>query len=55
MQSNADIQPMHKHIHLQVAQSRHTIQSLQKIVLIANAGQTTEKGASVTWVWRHAW
>jgi hypothetical protein len=46
MQSNADIAPTHKHTHLQAAQSRHTRQSLQKSVLFANAGQTTEKGAA---------
>ena len=46
MQFNPDIQPTHKHTHLQAAQSRHTNQSLQKSVLLANAGQTTEKGAA---------
>jgi len=46
MQFNLDIQPTHKHTHLQAAQSRHAIQSLQKSVLLANAGQTTEKGAA---------
>lgn len=46
MQFNANIQPTHKHTHLQAAQSRHTNQSLQKSVLLTNAGQTTEKGAA---------
>ena len=46
MQLNPDKQPTHKHTHLQAAQSRHTNQSLQKSVLLANAGETTEKGAA---------
>ena len=46
MQSNADIMPTHKHTHLQAAQSSYTRQSLQKSVLFANVGQTTEKGAA---------
>jgi len=46
MQFNLDIQPTHKHTHLQAAQNRHTIQSLQKSVLLANAIQTSEKGAA---------
>ena len=46
MQFNPDIRPTHKHTHLQATQSRHTNQSLQKSVLLANAGQTTEKGAA---------
>ena len=46
MQFNPDIQTTHKHTHLQAAQSRNTDQSLQKSVLLANAGQTTEKGAA---------
>jgi hypothetical protein len=46
MQFNLDIQPTHKHTHLQAAQNRHTIQSLQKSVLLTNAIQTSEKGAA---------
>jgi hypothetical protein len=46
MQFNANIQPTHKHTHLQAAKSRHTNQGLQKSVLLANARQTTEKGAA---------
>jgi hypothetical protein len=48
MQFNANIQPTHKHTHLQAAKSRHTNQGLQKSVLLANAGQTTEKGQQLT-------
>ncbi len=46
MQFNPDIQTTPKHTHLQAAQSRNTNQSLLKSVLLANAGQTTEKGAA---------
>lgn len=46
MQSNPDIESTHEHTHLQAAQSRHTNQNLQKSVLLANTGQTTEKGAA---------
>jgi hypothetical protein len=46
MQFNANIQPTHKHTHLQAAKSRHTNQGLQKSVLLANARQTTGKGAA---------
>jgi hypothetical protein len=46
MQFNLAIKTTHKHTHLQAAQSRNTNQSLQKSVLLANAGQTAEKGAA---------
>jgi hypothetical protein len=46
MQFNTNIQPTHKHTHLQAAQGRHTNQNLQKSVLLVNAGQTTEKRAA---------
>jgi hypothetical protein len=46
MQFKPDIHPTHKYTHLQAAQSRHTNQNLQKSVLLANPGQTIEKGAA---------
>lgn len=50
--------PTHKHIHLQAAQSQRTDQSLQKIVLSANAQPTDnksdrEKGQQITRYWRN--
>ena len=51
-------QPMHKHTHLQAAQSQRTNPSLQKSVLLANAqtndnGSDREMGQQITRYWRN--